>query len=98
MSNDKIDYQAGMSVVAQSLGKGCLGGIGAAILFLAVGGLAYFGLSAFGLPENIVLFVAIASGPIIGTALVAIIVLWRARRTTADVVEHHHEAASSDTS
>jgi fructose-specific phosphotransferase system IIC component len=97
MSNDKPDYRAGMSVVAQSLGKGCLGGLGAALIFLLVGGAVYLVLSVIGLPENIVLFLAIAGGPIIGTVIVAAIVLWYARRALAESAEQHDETASSDT-
>jgi fructose-specific phosphotransferase system IIC component len=97
MSSDKTGYQTGMSVVAQSLGKGCLGGLGAAVVYLLAGGAVYLVLSILGLPENIVLFLAIASGPIIGTVIVAAYVLLRAKRTTADAAEHHHETASGDT-
>jgi hypothetical protein len=98
MSNDRPDYQAGMPVVAQSLGKGCLGGLGAAVVFLLSGGAAYLLLSVMGLPENIVLFIAIASGPIIGTVIVSAYVLTRARRATLDEVERIHETTSGDSS
>jgi nitrate reductase gamma subunit len=94
--NEKVDYRLGLSVVGQSLGKGCLGGLGAALVFLLVGGAVYLVLSAFGLPENIVLFLAIASGPIIGTVIVAAIVLLRARRAIAESAEQHNETASID--
>jgi hypothetical protein len=98
MSNDRPDYQAGMPVVAQSLGKGCLGGLGAAVVFLLSGGAVYLLLSVMGLPENIVLFIAIASGPIIGTVIVSAYVLTRARRATLDEVERIHETTSGDSS
>jgi hypothetical protein len=98
MSNEKPDYQAGLPLVAQSMGKGCLGGVGAAVVFLLSGGAVYLILSVLGLPENIVLFLAIASGPIIGTVIVAAYVLSRARRATLDEVERLHETASGDPS
>ena len=56
-----------MNTVTTGLWKGCLGGVGLAILFFILSGLTYLILSRTGLPPNIVLFVTIASGPIIGT-------------------------------
>jgi hypothetical protein len=62
------------------------------------GGAVYLILSVLGLPENIVLFLSIASGPIIGTVIVAVYVMSRARRATLDEVERLHETTSGDPS
>ncbi len=64
-----------MTEIAPTLGKGCLTGLGLAVLFVVIGGLAYLVLSQFDVPPNIMLLISIAGGPIIGT-MGTLIVLW----------------------
>ncbi len=68
-----------MDIVTTGLWKGCLGGIGLAIVFFIISGLTYLILIQVGLPRNIVLFITVASGPIIGTLGLAAVLLIRAR-------------------
>jgi hypothetical protein len=68
-----------MNTVTTGLWKGCLGGIGLAIVFFIISGMTYLILSKTGLSSNVVLFIAIASGPIIGTFGLAAILWLRAR-------------------
>ncbi|HEC23318.1 MAG TPA: hypothetical protein ENI95_10425 [Chloroflexi bacterium] len=76
-SNDK---QAAAGLVAGALGRGCLGGLGLALLFLVISGLMYLLLPLTGLPQNVVLLLAVASGPVIGTAIALTVFLIRASR------------------
>jgi uncharacterized membrane protein len=62
-------------ILGQTLGKGCLAGIGVALAFFLIGALVYGLLSLFGVSENMRLFFAIASGPIIGTAILFVVAL-----------------------
>ncbi len=52
--------------------KGCLGGVALAVVFLLIGGIMYLLLSRVHLPRNIVLLISIASGPLLGLALLMI--------------------------
>jgi hypothetical protein len=65
-----------MDTLTPALAKGCLAGLGLVVLFAAIGGLAYLLLTVAGLPQNIVLLIAIASGPILGTVGL-LVVVWQ---------------------
>jgi hypothetical protein len=78
-----------MDVVRTALWKGCLGGFGLAILYVVIGGLAYIILSQLNLSYNLVLLVAIASGPVFGTGGLLAVLYWHARRA-------HQSMARSD--
>ncbi len=67
-------------IVAGALGKGCLGGIGLALAFLALSAATYGLLATLGLPYNLVLLLSVASGPILGTALLLVVAYRRAAR------------------
>lgn len=69
-----------MDVVRAALWKGCLGGLGLAVLFLVISGLTYLFLSQTSTPYNLVLLLSIASGPIIGTGGLLAILYFRALR------------------
>ncbi|MBN1428180.1 MAG: hypothetical protein JXB07_07335 [Anaerolineae bacterium] len=56
-----------MTTVTTALWKGCLGGIGLAMVFFAISGITYLILTHTGLSYRMILFVTFASGPIIGT-------------------------------
>jgi hypothetical protein len=71
-----------MDGIAPTLGKGCLAGLGLAVLFVAISGLAYLVLSQFDVPPNIVLLISIASGPTTGT-MGTLVVLWLWARSKA---------------
>lgn len=73
--------------VAPAMGKGCLLGIGIGVLFFVVGAVVYLIAGLFPLPERIVLLLAIAGGPIIGTAITMIVLYQRVRRTTPPLQE-----------
>jgi hypothetical protein len=60
-------------LATRGLGIGCLAGFGLAITFIAISGLAYMVLGFLGLSQNIRLFFAVLSGPVIGTVLALLI-------------------------
>lgn len=66
----------GLQAVSAGLGKGCLVGLGLAVLFLVIGGVLYLLLSLTGLAQNLTLLIAIAGGPILGTSA-ALIIFWQ---------------------
>lgn len=85
-----------MSTVTTGLWKGCLGGIGLAIVFFIISVLTLLIVSQTDLPPGIVLFIAIASGPIIGTlgfAAVLLIVRVRARGQAAAGIDSESSSA-----
>ncbi|MGF1507006.1 MAG: hypothetical protein GYB64_00805 [Chloroflexi bacterium] len=65
------------TVVAVGLGKGCLAGLGLAVLFLVVSALTYALLGLFDLPVNIRLLLTFLSGPVLGTVGVIIVLYMR---------------------
>jgi hypothetical protein len=67
-------------VVTNSLGKGCLAGLGLAAIFVVISGVVYLLLSSFDLPRNLLLLFSIASGPIVGNVIVVFIFVIRSRR------------------
>jgi hypothetical protein len=72
-------------MVTTGLWKGCLGGIGLAVVFFIISLAVFLILSQTALPPNIILFITIASGPIIGTfGFAAAILLFRARAGNRD--------------
>ncbi len=77
--------------VTSGLAKGCLLGVGMAVLFAAIGGLLYLGAGLTGMPERIVMLIAIAGGPILGTVVVFFILLRRARKASQVNDEGSHE-------
>jgi hypothetical protein len=60
-------------VVSAGLGKGCLAGLGLALLFFLISGGVYLALGAFSLERNIRLLFTFLSGPVIGTVLVVVV-------------------------
>ena len=62
-------------LVAATLGKGCLAGLGLAGVFFVISSLMYLILSGVGLPHNILLLLTIASGPILGTGIAFTVLL-----------------------
>lgn len=69
-----------MDVVRAGLVKGCLGGLAMVVVFFVISGLTYWLLSQTSLSREVVLVLAIASGPAIGTAGVLGPIYIRARR------------------
>jgi hypothetical protein len=69
-----------MSAVTTGLWKGCLGGIGLAIVFFIISIVVLLTLSQTAMPPKIILFITIASGPIIGTFGFAAVLLWARTR------------------
>ncbi len=67
-------------VIRVGLWKGCLGGLGMALVFLIISGLIYLILIQTGLNLNLVWFFAILSGPLIGTAGLLVFVYRRAAK------------------
>lgn len=57
-------------LVGVALGKGCLVGIGIALLFAVISLLVYVLLGPLGLPTNVRLLITFASGPTLGTGVV----------------------------
>ncbi len=62
-------------LVGSALGKGCLAGVGVALLFFVLSLLVYLLIGPFGLPPNVRLLITFASGPILGTGVV-LVVFW----------------------
>lgn len=73
-------WNSQQTTVGAALGKGCLAGVGLALGFFILSVLAYGLLGPFGLPHNIRLLVAIASGPILGTLAVVVVFLMISRK------------------
>lgn len=67
-------------VVTNSLGKGCLAGLGLAAIFVVISGAVYLLLSSLDLPRNLLLLFSIASGPIVGNVIIVFIFVIRSRR------------------
>lgn len=63
------DPQA-VGLVGSALGKGCLAGVGVALLFFVLSLLVYLLIGPFALPSNVRLLVTFVSGPILGTGVV----------------------------
>ncbi len=88
-----------MTPVATGLWKGCLGGIGLAFVYFIISGLTYLVLIQIGLPLKSILFVTVASGPIIGTFGLIAAVLWvraRTQITTATKIDSEPSSAATD--
>lgn len=85
-----------MDKLTPIMGKGCLAGFGLVVIFFVISGLAYLAISQFDLPQNLVLLVTVASGPIIGTLGTLAVLLLRSidrrERSTTD------ETAARDSS
>lgn len=84
-------------VVATALWKGCLGGVGIALVFLIISGAAYLLLSQLALPQNLVLFVAILSGPLLGTIGLILFVWFRRPGSQPRTTNAGDETTSRDT-
>ncbi len=69
-------------MVGLALGKGCLAGVGMALGFFVISGLAYLLLGPFGLPANLRLLIAVGSGPIFGTVAVVAVFLGISRKAS----------------
>jgi hypothetical protein len=61
--------------VGSALGKGCLAGLGLAVLFALISLMVYLLSGPFGLDQNVRLLLTFASGPVLGTIL-ALAVFW----------------------
>lgn len=72
--------QLARQMVINSLGKGCLAGLGLALVFIVISGTVYLILSSFDLPRNLLLLFSIASGPIIGNLIAITIFVIRSRQ------------------
>ncbi len=72
------------NVVALALWQGCLAGLGLALTFLVISGLSYLFLLLVGAGSQIRLLITVASGPILGTGLILLIVLLRSIGTQQD--------------
>ncbi len=57
-------------LVGAALGKGCLVGVGIALLFAFISLLVYLLVGPLGLPSNMRLLITFASGPTVGTGVV----------------------------
>ncbi len=69
MSNDLYVGRA----VSSALGKGCLAGIGLALMFFAISLLTYLLTGLLSLPHHIRLLIATASGPVVGTLMITVL-------------------------
>lgn len=76
MKSSNIDPNASLVI----LGKGCLGGLALAVVFLGISGTAYLLMGMTDAPRRIALLVSVASGPILGTVLLIIFGFWLAAR------------------
>jgi uncharacterized integral membrane protein len=77
-------------VVTNSLGKGCLAGLGLAAIFVVISGAVYLFLSSFDLPRNLLLLFSIASGPIVGNVIIVFIFVIRSRRIQSQMSKNHY--------
>lgn len=66
--------------VSRGIGLGCLGGLAMAITMLIIGGTFYLILTLTGLSPNMILCISLASGPILGNALLFAYSYSRSRR------------------
>jgi hypothetical protein len=73
MSSD----EGGIDAATAILVRGCLGGIGLAVVFLLISGTTYLALSALSAPRNLLILFTIASGPVIGSVAVLLVLLRR---------------------
>lgn len=85
---------------AAGLGRGCLVGVALALAFLMIGGIIYGIGWIAGLSTNIILMMAVAGGPIIGTVIALALFSGFAARANRKYNETHHngydESASRD--
>ncbi len=85
---------------AAGLGGGCLVGLALAVGFLVIGGIIYGVGWVAGLPSNIMLMLAVAGGPIIGTVVALVFFSGVAARANRKYSESHQdgydESASRD--
>ncbi|MBN1310423.1 MAG: hypothetical protein JXB30_03315 [Anaerolineae bacterium] len=87
-----------MDTVATGLLKGCLAGLGLALIFFAISGLTYLTLNLTGMPNRLVLFIAIGSGPIVGTLGICVVLWLRALRIQAKMTNKNEEQDTIGTS
>lgn len=85
-----------MDVVRTALAKGCLGGLGMAIVYIILGGALYLMLAQTALPQSLVMIISIAGGPVIGTAGALAILYVRARNTHGNTLESGQGTTGTD--
>ena len=81
-SNNRGNWEA----VRPALGRGCLIGLGLALLFGALSYVFYLLLGMAGLAENIRLLIAIAGGPTVGTVIAFVFLSSSAVRKSREAV------------
>lgn len=86
-----------MEIVRTALWRGCLGGIGMALLFLLISAITYVALNDSGLTYNLVLLLTIASGPVIGTCGVLGVLYLRATRAQTSKPSGRDETTQGNT-
>lgn len=94
MSSDNSSIDAATAILL----RGCLGGVGLAVVFLVISGVTFLVLSAVTAPRNLMILFSVASGPVIGSGAALLLVLRRLSREqgTSRQIEHNDEASSRD--
>lgn len=88
--------------VRVALGRGCLAGLGLAVIFVLVSGLLYLAARSFGLEQGLALVIGIAGGPVVVSAIVlggvALRAGGRARHADLQLADENHATTTRDES
>jgi hypothetical protein len=83
-------------LIREGLAKGCLGGLGLTVVFLAISAAVYLLLIQSGLQLMLVLLLTILSGPVIGTGGLLLFLYRRSTKQLKSLARNKGDSNTSD--
>jgi hypothetical protein len=83
-------------LIREGLVKGCLGGLGLTVIFLAISAATFLLLDESGLQRTFVLIISIISGPVIGTGGLLLFLYRRSSQRLKSLARKEVDSNSND--